>query len=195
MESREHAVKANRRPATRIEASPDLVERARHDRAAFGAIYDLYLPRVYAYCRIHSATREEAEDLTAHTFQQALAAIKRYEDRGLPFSAWLLRIASNAVTDRARRARQVTVAPDELDLMPGESRLENFERAFWLRTHLDALPVDQREVVRLRFYEDRSFRDVAARMGRSEGAVKQLLRRALKALHLRMQQEETLADG
>ena len=69
------------------------------------------------------------------------------------------------------------------------------ERALWLRAHLEALPVDQREVVRLRFYEDQSFRDVAARMGRSEGAVKQLLRRALKALHLRIQQEETMADG
>jgi RNA polymerase sigma-70 factor (ECF subfamily) len=195
MESRERDLKAGRRTETRIEASPTLVERARHDRAAFGEIYDLYLPRVYAFCRIHSATREEAEDLTAQTFQQALAAVRRYEERGLPFSAWLLRIAANVVADRARRARHVTVAPDELDLVPGESRLENFERAVWLRTHLEALPADQREVVRLRFYEDRSFRDVAERMGRSEGAVKQLLRRALKALHVRMQQEETAADG
>ena len=86
----------------RREADPELIARARHDRAAFAALYDLYVARVYAFCAVHSATREEAEDLTAQTFEQALGAIARYEERGQPFSAWLLRIAANAAANRAR---------------------------------------------------------------------------------------------
>src|SRR5436309_2066983 len=88
----------------RTQISSDVVERARHDRAAFGEIYDHYLPRVYAFCRLYSASEEDAEDLTAQTFEQALRAIQRYDQRGLPLSAWLLRIAANAAKDRSRRS-------------------------------------------------------------------------------------------
>ncbi len=176
------------RAEMRVEAPREIIERARKDRAVFGELYDHYLPRVYAFCRIYSGTREEAEDLTAQTFERALVAIGRYEDRGAPFSSWLLRIAANAATDRARKQGRAVV-PHEDARGYEEGRLREFEEAFWLRGHLATLPADQQEVVRLRFYEDRSFLDVAARMGRSEGAVKQLLRRALKSLNARIQEE------
>jgi RNA polymerase sigma factor (sigma-70 family) len=94
-------------------------------------------------------------------------------------------------------ARRVSRVPEIVDPKRGETdhaRIQQWETAFWLRTHLRALPTDQQEVVRQRFFEDCSFRDIAQRMGRSEPAVKQLLRRALRALHAQIQ-EEAPVDG
>ena len=189
--------------ATRQEAGPELIARARHDRAAFAALYDLYVARVYAFCAVHSGTREEAEDLTAQTFERALGAIGRYEERGQPFSAWLLRIAANAAINRARRPAAVPLpgagTADADDAEQADIRVESWvaewERADWMEEHLAALSPDGQQVVQLRFYDDLSFDDVAARMGRSEGAVKQLLRRTLTALRGRIQDEEGQRDG
>ncbi len=178
-----------------------MIARARHDRAAFATLYDLYVARVYAFCAVHSASREEAEDLTAQTFERALGAISRYEERGAPFSAWLLRIAANTAINRARRPAAVSLSsagtagdgdagatPDVEDTR-AEGWVEEWERADWIEEHLAALSADRQRVVRLRFYDDLSFGDVAARMDRSEGAVKQLLRRTLTTLHGRIQEE------
>lgn len=185
----------------REEADPGLIERAKHDRAAFGALYDFYLHRVYRFSLGHTTSREEAEDITAQTFERALSALPRYEERGAPFSSWLLRIAANAVRDRARRSARYTLslpaddAHDEQSMEnavrsaePGpEGWVERWERADVLRGRLAALPIDQQRAVQLRYYEDRAVLDIAALMGRSEGAVKQLLQRALKALRTQLQ--------
>ncbi len=181
----------------RPEATPELIAQAQADRAAVAALYDLYVARVYAFCAVHSASREEAEDLTAHTFVQALGALPRYEERGQPFSAWLLRIAANAAANRARHP----VVP--LHDHPGaheaaataQSWVAEWEQADWIEEHLAALPPDQQRVIQLRFYEDRSFASVATAMGRSEGAVKQLLRRALAALRARLDEEAVHEDA
>jgi RNA polymerase sigma-70 factor (ECF subfamily) len=173
----------------RAEATADLITRARSDPAAFGELYDQYLPRVYAFCRRYSSSQQEAEDLTAVTFERALRAIVRYEDRGHPFSSWLLRIAGNAVVDNSRRPRQQVIRPLDLARLKEDGFIQEWEETFWIREHVAALPGDQQEVLRLRYFEDHPFAEVAVRMGRSEGAVKQLLRRALRALHVRMQQE------
>lgn len=171
-----------------IEASSELIARARHDRAAFGELYDLYLPRVYGFCRKYCRTREEAEDRTAETFVRALAAIAQYEDRNLPFSRWVLRIAHNVILNHTRKGREAILL-DPAAQRDDESHIDDWEEAHWLRVHVAALSDDQREAVRLRFYEDQRIRDVARHMGRSEGAVKQLLRRALQALQLQIQGE------
>ncbi len=182
----------------RSEADAALIVQARHDRAAFGEIYRFYVRRVYAFCRAHSGSREEAEDLTAQTFERALAAIGRYEDRGGRFSSWLLRIAANAAVDRARRGRHDEPLGDDSLSEKGALRsghggttrwVEEWEQSIWIKAHVATLPKDQRRVVGLRFYEDRGFGDVATEMGRSEGAVKQLAQRALKALRARMDEE------
>ncbi len=184
----------------RAEAPPALVAQARTDRAAFGQLYDLYVRRVYAFCALGGRSREEAEDLTAQTFERALRAIGRYEERGVPFSAWLLRIAAHVVADRARRAEPLDAAAPLNDDDAGAAAdvgpdwVEEWALATWLRGHLAALPEDQRRVVGLRYYEDRSFGDVATRMDRSENAVKQLLRRALAALRAEVH-EEAQGDG
>ncbi|HWE61153.1 MAG TPA: RNA polymerase sigma factor, partial [Chloroflexota bacterium] len=184
----------------RVEADPALIERARTDRTAFGELYDLYLHRVYAFCWSYSATKEQAEDLTAHTFERALVAIGRYEDRGVPFSSWLLRIAANLARDRAARVgKEVPSSGEDDDLLERsaegaaepspETVVERWERAAWLRTHLATLSADQQRVIQLRFWEDRSWSDVAGLLNRSEDAAKQLLRRTLKALAAKIGEE------
>jgi len=180
------------------EADAHLILRARHDRAAFGEIYDIYLPPVLAFCRAHSTDLDEAEDMTAQTFERALMAIGRYESRGIPFSAWLLRIAANLVIDRSRRQKPVINAGDD-PLPEGgiERRSENvpatlveqWERAGWLLSHVASLPSDQQQAINLRYWEDQSVATVAERMGRTEAAVRQLLHRAIVALRLRVEGE------
>jgi RNA polymerase sigma-70 factor, ECF subfamily len=177
--------------SSRLEVPPELVKRAATEGDAFGEIYDVYLPRVFAFCRMRTSSREEAEDLTAVTFERALAHIGQYEDRGRPFSSWLLRIAANAATDHARRTRAYSTMDGSME-PADDAYLDRWERAFWLRSHLMQLPHDQQEVVRLRFFEDRTFSDVASKMNRSEGAVKQLLRRAVQGLHLRLSEERSI---
>jgi len=185
------------------EATAALIAQARADRDAFGLLYDLYVRRVYAFCALRSATREEAEDLTALTFERALTAIGRYEDQGRPFSSWLLQIAANAAVDRARQARRVPVAARAsgaetdaeglAEAAGADDEMAQWVLASWLRTHVAALPYEQRRVVQLRFYEGCSFAEAGARIGRSEGAAKKLMRRALITLRVRIHAED--AEG
>lgn len=114
-------------------------------------------------------------------FEQALRTIGRFEWRGVPVSAWLFRIASNALADYWRaHAREVhDAAPD----VPDSREVEDIERRIALHRHVEQLPELQRQVIRMRFVEDKSIREVATALGRSEGAVKQLQLRALE--HLR----------
>lgn len=178
--------------ASEREAPTELVERARHDREAFGELYDFYVARIFAFCRLHSAGRQEAEDLTAQTFARALTTIGRHEGRGSRFSSWLLRIASSAITDRGRKASRLPGLLKRAPPKEEEDRVRQWERAYWLRSHLGSLPEDQQEVARLRFYEDQPFMAVAASTGRSEPSVRQLLRRAIRSLRVQMEEERGL---
>src|SRR5437773_3447789 len=93
-----------------------LVEAAQSDPARFDALYELHFERVYGFIagRVHD--RASAEDLTSEVFYKALANLKSYEWRGVPFAAWLLRIAANAVIDRSQRAfREQPMAEDPPD--------------------------------------------------------------------------------
>jgi RNA polymerase sigma-70 factor (ECF subfamily) len=180
------------------EASGALIERAQRDRSAFGELYDLYVRRVYAFALTHTRDRDEAEDVTAATFERALNAIGRYEDRGAPLSSWLFRIASNIVTDRGRQGQRVStlggdpVPEDRLDRPAEEDpqeQVERWERAALLRARIETLPPDQRQAIRLRYMDGLSVAEVAERLGRTENATKQLLHRAMTGLRSRMEHE------
>jgi RNA polymerase sigma-70 factor (ECF subfamily) len=177
------------------EASGALIERARRDRSAFGELYDLYVRRVYAFALTRTGDRDEAEDVTAATFERALNAIGRYEDRGAPLSAWLFRIAANILVDRGRHGQKVRNLGDDpvpegrLDHPPEEDpqvQVERWERAETLRARMEGLPEDQRTAIRLRYMEGLSVAEVAGRMGRNENATKQLLHRATTSLRSRL---------
>jgi RNA polymerase sigma-70 factor (ECF subfamily) len=174
-----------RAPATRRSPGQTderlLVEAAQKDPARFAALYEIHFERVYAFVARRVGDRDAAEDLTSDVFHKALANLKRFEWRGVPFGAWLLRIAVNVIVDRGKRhGREIAVEdPPELSTRPGLGQVEDRARLFRL---VDELPEDQRHVVVMRFAEQRSIREIAQHLGRSEGAVKQLQFRGLENL-------------
>jgi RNA polymerase sigma-70 factor (ECF subfamily) len=161
-----------------------LVEAARQDPAHFAQLYDNNFERVYAYVAHRVRNREEAQDATADVFHQALASLPGFEWRGLPFAAWLLGIAANVLSDRWRRiAMTHEVAAEDLDQIGVE---DDVERRAMLYQLVDALPLDQRRVIVRRFVGQKSLRETATELGRSEGAIKQLQLRALQNLRDRI---------
>jgi len=162
------------------------VEAAQKDPAKFGDLYERNFERVYAFVARRVRDRPTAEDVTAEVFHKALAALPGFQFRGAPFAAWLIRIAANAIADRSRRAtHEVSVADDSRELSV-ESDADACDRRADLFRFVDELPADQRRVIVERFVEQRSIRDVAGRLNKTEGAVKQLQFRALQNLRTRM---------
>ena len=157
-----------------------LVEAARRDPARFAELYQRNVYQVYAYVSRRVGTREEAEDITADVFHHALENLKTYEWRGTPFAAWLIRIAAHRIIDRWRSTSRETASPITDD--PQDCRMEEVEQRAALFQLVNRLPEDQRRVVVLRFVEEKSIREIAQELGRSEGAVKQLQFRALEKL-------------
>jgi RNA polymerase sigma-70 factor (ECF subfamily) len=164
-----------------------LVEAAQSDPARFDALYDMHFERVYGFIagRVHD--RATAEDLTSDVFYKAFANLRSYEWRGVPFMAWLLRIATNAIIDRSQRAFREHPMPDDPPdpgIRPDMRAIEYRARLFQL---VDQLPETQRRVVHERFVDQRSLREIAGRLGKSEGAIKQLQLRALERLRAQME--------
>jgi RNA polymerase sigma-70 factor (ECF subfamily) len=161
-----------------------LIEAAQSDPRRFADLYERNFDRVYAFVVRRAGSRAEAEDLTAEVFHHALAHLGRFEWRGVPFAAWLLQIARNAVADRWERAARERgePAPPPVD----DGRLADVDRRATLAALVGGLPEDQQRVVLERFVEDRSVREIAHALGRTEGAVKQLQFRALQHLRARL---------
>jgi RNA polymerase sigma-70 factor (ECF subfamily) len=179
---------ARRAPEARPAAPPAderlLIEAAQKDPGRFGALYELHFERVYAYVGRRIRDRAATEDLTAEVFHKALASLPRFEWRGVPFAVWLYRIAANAIaTHFEKSAREAALPPDPAPEPVVFREVEHRARLFRL---VGALPEDQRRVIRLRFGAEKSIREIARALGRTEGAVKQLQLRALKSLRARM---------
>ena len=188
-----------------------LVEAAQQDRACFEAVYERYFELVYGYVARRVRDRSATEDLTSEVFRKALANLDRFKWTGAPFGAWLLRIASNVIADRAKKAaREPGNRPSvgagsyepslTVGLMPGgaanssksqQIQLEDAERKAWVIRKVDELPDDQRRVIKMRFAEEKTISEIAADLGRSEGAVKQLQFRALQTLRIKLTTEGT----
>jgi len=190
----------NIRPSKEREAKERrLIEAAQSDPARFGEVYEHYFALVYAYVARRVRNRDEAEDLTAEVFRKALASLPRFKWRGAPFAVWLFRIASNMIADRSKRvAREVSL--DEAGATERGRRaqiskgadtsqqkdLEDSERRALLFRLVDELAEDQGRVLVMRFAEEKSIREIAEALGRSEGAVKQLQFRALENLRMKL---------
>jgi RNA polymerase sigma-70 factor (ECF subfamily) len=160
------------------------IEAAQQDTARFAELYENNFERVYAYIARRVGSREEAQDLTADVFHQALANLPRFEWRGLPFNAWLLGIAANLLSDRWQRSvRRQEVVADDLEQVGTEDDIEQRAMLYQL---VETLPEDQRRVIILRFVAQKSLREIAADLGRSDGAIKQLQLRALQNLRERI---------
>jgi RNA polymerase sigma-70 factor (ECF subfamily) len=160
-----------------------LIEAAQKDPGRFAELYEANFERVYAFIVRRVQDRHEAEDLTAEVFHHALANLPRFEWRGVPFAVWLFRIAANAITDRIRNTKQTVDSSLAEDL--DRTSWQEVERRATLFQLVNSLPEDQRSVVVKRFVEEKSIRDIALELGRSEGAIKQLQFRALESLRAR----------
>ncbi len=161
-----------------------LVERAKVDTEAFGELYEKYVSNIYNYVYYRTGDNVEAEDLTARVFFQALTHIQGYTNRGVPFSAWLYRIAHNIVANWYRDKSHHRLVP--LDLV--ESQLEDeadtsdIDERNDVRRLIGDLPPDRQHLIVLKYVEDLSNAEIGKIMGRSEGAVKALLFRTLRSL-------------
>jgi RNA polymerase sigma-70 factor (ECF subfamily) len=162
-----------------------LVEAAQRDHAHFAELYTRNFHAVYAYVARRTASREEAEDVTSQVFHQALANLGRFEWRGAPFAAWLIRIAANTLADHWRLRARETGDPPSGEL--SDDSMEDIERRAVLFQLVDSLPADQRRVIAMRFVEQKSIREIAGELKRTEGAVKQLQFRALEKLRASME--------
>jgi len=162
-----------------------LIEAAQADPARFLELYERHFHRVYAFVSRRSGNRAVTEDITSQVFEQALANLPKYEWRGIPFIAWLLRIASNALADRWHDiARDAHEPPPDV---PDKAESEGIELRAMLSQLVERLPDAQRQVIEMRFVEEKSIREMAAALNRSEGAIKQLQLRALENLRKSME--------
>jgi RNA polymerase sigma-70 factor, ECF subfamily len=157
-----------------------LIEAAQADPSRFLELYERYVNRVYAFVSHRTRDRAAAEDITSEVFGRALAQLSRFEWRGVPFIAWLRRIALNALADRARAS---TLEREAFEQGPSDAtEPEEIVRRLMVFQLVERLPDVQRQVIELRFVEEKSIREIAATLGKSEGAVKQLQLRALENL-------------
>ncbi len=170
----------------------ELIARARAgDVEAFGSLYERYAHRIYLYIRSRVGDQSDAEDLTEQVFVQAYQSLGQYTHRGHPFSSFLYRVAHNLLIDHRRRASSAQVVPLEEDIlsiagMPEEQAHQKAERDR-LAIALSELPADYQEIIRLRVLLELPTAMAAAWMGRSQGATRVLLHRALKSLKERLE--------
>jgi RNA polymerase sigma-70 factor (ECF subfamily) len=172
-----------------------LVEAAQADPARFEALYRKYLAQVYSFAFYELRDHHEAEDATERTFLAALANVARFEERARPvdgegastFRVWLFQIARNAVAERRRRQRRRREEPleaaasvaDPVDVEATAVRHDATTAAVRAISHL---PTDRRRALILRFVDEMSTQEIAGILGRSEGAVRVLIHRALRSV-------------
>jgi RNA polymerase sigma-70 factor (ECF subfamily) len=173
-----------------------LVERAKTDQKAFGELYERYVKRIYNYIYYRTGNHHDAEDLTARVFQRALQHIGNYVDRGVPFSAWLYRIAHNLVVNWHRdRGRRKVVPLDDMLFSPFSSQApeqlaERNEQQEELLQAIEKLPDDRQQLLILKYVDRLSNAQIGQIMGRSEGAIKSLYHRTLIALRDQMENQQ-----
>jgi len=161
-----------------------LVQAAQEDPARFAELYEANLERVYAFIARRVHDRDVAEDLTSDVFHKALSNLAGFDWRGIPFAAWLFRIAANVMADRWKSAgKEVAGDPPAPST---EINIEEVEQRGRLFRAVEDLPDDQRRVIGMRFAEGKSIREIAQELAKTEGAVKQLQFRGLEKLRAQL---------
>jgi RNA polymerase sigma-70 factor (ECF subfamily) len=182
-------------PTPLTDGDEALVARAKRDREAFGCLYDRYVDQVYGFIYRRVKDHTTAEDITARVFFRALEQLPNFEWRGIPFGGWLIRIAANLIHDHYGDAQrhvslgecadgEMAIASSDLSL---EEQYVSRQTADILWKEVSSLPMAEQQVLVHRFARDMSIREIANTLERTEGAVKQLLFRAVKRLRQRLQ--------
>src|SRR5262245_28049189 len=178
----------------------ELVARARDDQAAFGELYERYVKQIYGYIYFRTGNHHDAEDLTARVFHRALVHIGTYVERGVPFQAWLYRIAHNLVANWHRDRNRRKVVPLDEFIAAGlrteapEDTTESKDEKERLVEAIRRLPEERQQLLVLKFVDRLSNQEIGEIMDRSEGAIKSLYHRTLLTLREELtaaQPEET----
>jgi RNA polymerase sigma-70 factor, ECF subfamily len=193
---------------THLDLDRPLVEAAQRDPARFDALYRRYLARVYSYAYYELGDHHAAEDATERTFLAALANLHRFRERARPadgegastFRVWLFQIARNIVANEQRTARrrpsepivETTVIADPLDVEGDVVRREEAGAAWGA---VGRLAGDRRRALVLRFVDEMTTAEIAGVLGRSEGAVRVLIHRALRSVARDLESKEPQAPG
>ncbi len=170
------------------QAEGDLVELAKTDADAFGELYRRHVDRIYTYIYYRTGNAADAEDLTARTFHQALTHLPKYTDHGVPFVAWLYRIAHNLVANHHRtnsRWKLTSLEDLELTSRPADGpdrAAESNERRRALWSAIRRQPEERQRLLILKYADRLSNEEIGEAMGRTESAIKSLYFRTLKAL-------------
>jgi RNA polymerase sigma-70 factor, ECF subfamily len=170
------------------------------NKAAFGELYERYVDKIYSYIYYRTGNHHDAEDLTERVFMRAMSHIETYTERGVPFQAWLYRIAHNLVANWHRdRGRRKIIPLDEFIATsmksdaPDHQAEEKEERELLLKA-IRSLPEERQLLLTLKFVEHRSNAEIGAMMNRTEGAIKSLYHRTLLALREDLQHTLMLYD-
>jgi RNA polymerase sigma-70 factor (ECF subfamily) len=175
-------------PESEFNEAEVLARASQGDRDAFGSLYERYVDRIFNYVYYRTGNTHDAEDLTARVFQRAMNHIHNYTDRGVPFSAWLYRIAHNLVANWHRdRSRRQEIPINDVPVLPAkgdhpETKLVRTEEQDALLRLIRKLPPERQHLLILKFVESLSNAEIGQIMGRSEGAIKSLYHRTLLAL-------------
>lgn len=174
-------------------ADTELVQMAKEQQEAFGVLYERYVRKIYNYVYYRTGNHHDAEDLTAMVFYRAMGHIENYTERGVPFQAWLYRIAHNLVAnwhrDRGRRkiiALEEFIGPGPQSEVPDTQAEDEEEREILLRV-IRRLPEERQQLLILKFIEHLSNAEIGEIMDRTEGAIKSLYHRTLIALREEIQ--------
>lgn len=173
-----------------MDASSLIARAQQGDRDAFGALYDETVRSIYGFLYFKTFRREVAEDLTSMTYMKALERIGTFTDRGEgSFRAWLYAIARNTYADHLRKAAHHATLPEDMDIsesIPSARRMEAQADLAAARRELDKLPEPQRDIIILRLWQELSFKDIAASLGKSEASCKMMFSRAIRELRSRL---------
>ena len=178
-----------------LKQEKELVEQARNDPESFGVLYDRYYNQILNYVLKRTASITSAQDITSDVFFKALKNIGQFRWQGVPFSAWLYRIASNEIANSYRKSklqqkhREYTSNPDSLsnpssraEYLDAEAELQRNEEFLTLHQCIAKLPVKYQEVITLRYFEEKQLKEISQILDKREGTVKSLLHRGLEKL-------------
>lgn len=176
-----------------------ILERARRNPNAFSALYEKYFDRIFNYIYRQTDDEDLTADLCSQTFLSVLKNLDRYQFRGVPFSAWLYKIASNEVNKHYRNKKNSKVFSLEevrvRELMDIANEGRDEELIGQMLTYLKELPTDMLEVLELRFFEDKNFKEIAFILDITESGAKMRTYRALDRLRKNFKLTITYANG
>lgn len=173
------------------EIEKNLLERAKGDKEAFGIIFEEYFSLILNYIFGRIGIKEEAKDLTEEVFIKALLSIDKYKDKGLPYSNYLMKIATNLVNDFIKKKKRL-ILKDDIEIEYKEDFLDSEERKFLLiQKSLLKLPIKYQNVLALKIFEKKKIKEIADILNLNENTIKTILKRGSEKLKKELAKDET----